>query len=393
MLKVKIKKTSIIYILFLLAFIRPEYLIRVPYVKTFYDIYRIAIVGAVVFLFVLKKKKLNLYTLFWILFESWIVLVTVLRNGNVSYAFNQAITISAIAIFFLMYSRDMKSICKCLYYILAVFIIINFLTLLIYPNGMYTTGVTNLATENWFLGFKNKHMIYFLPFTALNFILIKNGDLSKKNLFMIAVIASSAVFIKSSTTLVGLGIMMVIGFVPFIRKHYKIFNIYTYFVAAIVMFIMIPLLRLQYLFYYFIVVILKKSIDLTYRTDLWDCAFSAIRMHPIVGWGEQVNEVKYALYHSQSIITAHNQILEYLYTGGIVLVVLYIIINLILANKIQKLEKSTIVQIASGMYIALQVALMVEVYTDGIIYMIYFILFYIEYIVFDKNKERRGKNV
>lgn len=131
---------------------------------------------------------------------------------------------------------------------------------------------------------------------------------------------------------------------------------------------------------------------MTYRTDLWDRAFSAIRIHPILGWGEQVNEIKYALYHSQSIITAHNQILEYLYIGGTILIILYIIINLILASRLQKLEKSTIVQIASGMYIALQVALMVEVYTDAIIYMIYFILFYVENIVIDRVKERKKQN-
>lgn len=392
MSKVKIKKKSIIYILFFLAFIRPEYLIRSPYMNVFYDLYRIVVAGIIIFLFIMKKKKFNLYTCFWIMFEVWIVLVTILRNGNVSYAVNQAITISVIAIFFLMYSNDMRNICKSLYYVLFIFIIINFVTLLLFPNGMYTTGVTNVASENWFLGFKNKHMIYFLPFVALDFILVKSKEISQKNLFMIFIVAISAVFIKSSTTIVGLSIMLIIGFVPFIRKHYKIFNMYTYFGASIVMFVMIPLLRLQYLFYYFIVVVLKKSIDLTYRTDLWDRAFSAIRIHPILGWGEQVNEIKYALYHSQSIITAHNQILEYLYIGGTILIILYIIINLILASRLQKLEKSTIVQIASGMYIALQVALMVEVYTDAIIYMIYFILFYVENIVINRVKERKKQN-
>lgn len=384
---IKIRKASILYILFFAAFIRPEYLVRIQWISVFYHYYRVLVVGGVFFFFFMKRKHPTKYTFMWIIFEIWILVITLVRGGNISFAINQALTICAIALFWQMYADDMYGICKALYYLLAVLIIINFVTLLIFPNGMYVTGVTNTASENWFLGFKNKHVVYFLPFVGLNFLLGKIEGFNWKKLLLIVVVVFSSLYANSSTTIVCLSIMLLIGFVPFIREHYKVFNMYTYFGVSILMFIMIPVLRLQYLFSYFIVTVLKKSIDLTYRTDLWDRAFSEIREHLLTGWGEQSVEIKHALYNSQSILSAHNQILEYIYIGGIILLVIYIIINLMLCTKLHRLDKSELVQIASGIYFALQIGLVVEVYTDSIIYMIYFLLWYIDrLIIVDKTR-------
>lgn len=379
-----VRKRSIYYLLFFIAFIRPEYLVKIEAINIFYDFYRIIVVMVVGLVFLIKRVRPSKYTFIWFVFEAWILLITLLRGGNLLFAINQALAIASVAIFWQMNSKDVYHICKVMYYLLGFFIIINFITLIIFPEGMYSTGVTNIASENWFLGFKNKHMIYFLPFMGLNFIFGKTDGFNLKKLLMMIVVIASALYEKSSTTIICMFLMLLIGFLPFIREHYKIFNMYSYFGVSILMFIMIPLFRLQYLFSYFIVNIFHKSIDLTNRTDLWDRAFIAIRQHIFAGWGEQIDEVKHNLYGSQSIVSAHNQILEYLYIGGIVLLALYIIINFMLATKLHRSYNSVIIQIASGMYLALQVALVVEVYTDTIIYMLYFLLWYIDEL--GKNK-------
>ena len=390
--KFLINKRSVYYLLFFIAFIRPEYLVRISSVGAFYNYYRIMVVGITFLIFLKKGKNPNKFTWLWIGFESWIFLITVLRDGNISFAFNQMLTIITVALFWQMCSLDLYRVCKVMYLLLGFLIIVNFLTLIAFPNGMYVTGVTNTASENWFLGFKNKHMIYFLPFMGLSFMFGKMDGFNLKKIIMIVIVVISALYEQSSTTIVCLGVMIIVGLVPFIQKHYKIFNMFTYFGLSILMFIMIPLFRLQYLFSYLIVTVLHKSTDLTYRTDLWDRAFMAIQQHIVSGWGEQTNDVKHALYNSQSIISAHNQILEYLYTGGIVLLGLYIVINLLIAKKMHKMYQSEIVQVASGLYLALQIALIVEVYTDTIIYMIYFLLWYIQTLVIENSLRREQQN-
>lgn len=377
-MQIKLNNKYLYYLLFFAAFIRPEYLDMMPSVGIFYNYYRILIVILTSLIFACKKVKPSRYTLMWGLFAFWVLFVTIFRNGNIMFAFSQALTIITIAFFWQINSKDIYGICKALYYFLGFLIVINFISLFAFPDGMYVTGFTNTASENWFLGFKNKHMVYFLPFIGLNFIFWKLEGGNIKKLLMMGIVALSALYEQSSTTIVCMATMLFIAFFPGVRKNYKIFNMYTYFGISILMFIMIPLLRLQYLFSYLIVDILNKSIDLTYRTDLWDYAFVAIQQHVFIGWGEQVNDVKYTLYNSQSIISAHNQILEYLYTGGIALSIIYIVINLMLATKLHRINKSEIIQIASGMYFALQIALIVEVYTDSIIYILYFLLWYLQ---------------
>lgn len=372
-----IRKKSIYYLLFFIAFIRPEYLDRIPAINVFYNYYRVFMVGVTALTFFYKRIRPNKFTLIWAVFEVWILSVTIARSGNISFAISQLLTIIAVAIFWQMNSENVYRVCRVLYYLLGFFIVINFITIIMFPDGMYVTGVTNTASQNWFLGFKNKHLVYFLPFIGLNFIFGKIDGFNLKKLSMAVIVVFSALYAQSSTTILCIFIMLIIGFIPFIREHYKIFNMYSYFAISILMFVLIPLFRLQYLFSYLIVNVLHRSIDLTYRTDLWDRAFSAIQQYLFTGWGEQTNEVKHALYNSQSIISAHNQILEYLYIGGIVLLLLYVIINLMLATKLHRMDKSSVVQIASGIYLALQIALIVEVYTDAIIYMLYFLLWYI----------------
>ncbi len=376
--KLKFKKSTILYLVFFAAFIRPEYLVRMSKVKLFYDLLKITMMAFIPLIFTLKRKPLSKFTILWFVFEAWIVFVTVFRGADISFAINQALTVCTIALFFDMYSDDMRHVCKVLYRFLGLLIFINFVTLLVFPAGMYVTGVTNTASENWFLGFKNKHMIYFLPFVGLNLILGNLEGFTWKNFVMLAIVLFSALFAGSSTIILCLALILIVGFMPFVRKNYKVFNMYSYFGLSIVLFILIPLLRLQYLFSFLIVTVLNKGIDLTYRTNLWDLALREIREHPIIGWGEQSVDVKHLLYHSHSIISAHNQILEYLYIGGIVLLTLYIIINLLLAKKLTGMRRFGFIQVASGMYLALQVALIAEVYTDASIYMIYFILWYID---------------
>lgn len=373
----KLSTDSIFIFFCMLAFIRPEFLLRVPYMSQFYDIYRIFI-SLILVGKLLCRTRFNKFTLLWIGFEAWIVFVTIIRGGSVSYSIKMAVIIVSIAALFEIYSDKPIKLYKNMYYVFEIFIYINFITLLLFPNGMYSTGIIGETTENWFLGFKNKHLIYFLPATGITLILCKLEKFNFRRILLLIVTLISALYIKSGTGILCLSVLCIAVFIPFIKKKYKVFNIRTYLFAIVIMFFAIPILRLQYLFSYIIVVILKKDINLTYRTDLWDTALNAISQKPIVGWGEQSYDVKHQLYSSNSIISAHNQILEYLYIGGIILIILYVIINIMLAKKISKYAGFEVVQIVSALYLALQIALMVEVYVDPSMYMIYFMVWHID---------------
>ncbi|MDV4150292.1 O-antigen ligase family protein [Clostridium sp. AL.422] len=373
----KICRDSIFIFLCILAFIVPEYLLMLPYISRFYDIYRV-LISLILVVKLIFRMRYNKFTLLWIIFEAWIVLVTIIRGGSITYSIKMAVIIISLAVLFEIYSDKPVTLYKNIYYIFELFIYINFITLLLFPNGMYSTGVVGETTENWFLGFKNKHLTYFLPATGITLILCKLEKFNFRRILLLIVTFISALYVKSGTGLLCLSVLYIIVLAPFIKKKYKIFNMRTYLCAIIIMLFAIPILRLQYLFSYIIVVILKKDINLTYRTEIWDTALNAISQHPIIGWGEQGYDVRQQLYSSNSIISAHNQILEYLYIGGIISMILYFIINIMMVKKTSKYAKFEATQIVSALYLALHIALIAEVYVDASMYMIYFMVWYID---------------
>jgi O-antigen ligase len=372
----KINKSSIFLIFCFLAFIRPDSLNLLPGVTNFYYIYRVVVVLSIFFVFLLRKTEIDKFAFIWITFEAVVIFSTTVEHGNLSYAIFQGLTITSLAFLFSIYSKRLVILLKSIYRVLSLFTIINFITIVIFPKGMYVTGVTNTASENWFLGFKNEQTAYFLPLIGLVFILSKIEGFNKSKIAILFISILSSILIHSSTLLVGLGILLIVEFFPFIRKNSKVFNQATYFIISVVMFVAIPILRLQNLFDFLIEGILHKSLTLTYRTDLWDRAIAAIFQHPIIGWGEQPNIVKYELYDSMSIISAHNQFLEYTFTGGILLILIYVAMNIMLIKRTWSIKSYEIVQIVSGLYLALQITLIAEVFTEITIFMIYFLVWY-----------------
>lgn len=372
-----ISRDSIFIFLCMLAFIIPEYLLRIPYIDKFYYIYRILILLILVGRLVCRTSY-SKFNLLWIAFEGWIVLITIIRGGSISYSIKMAAIIISVASLFEIYSDKPVKLYKNMYYVFELFIYINFITLILFPNGMYSTGIIGETTENWFLGFKNKHLIYFLPATGITLILCKLDKFNFRRILLLIITISSTLYVKSGTGILGLSVLYIIVLLPVFKKGYKVFNMRTYLIEVIIMFLAIPIFRLQYLFTYIIVDILKKDINLTYRTDLWDRALNAISQHPIMGWGEQNYNVRNQLYSSNSIISAHNQILEYLYIGGVILIMLYLIINIMMVKKMSRYAEFEVTQIASALYLALHVALIAEVYVDPSIYMIYFMIWHID---------------
>lgn len=365
----------------LLSFIRPEYLTRISIIKSGYYIYRIVVVISIFLLFLIKKKQLNKFSLLWVFFEIWIIIMTILNKGNIIYAFFQGLSIISIAILFQMYIDQIGSLLKNIYRVLSFFVLINFFTIIFFPNGMYTTGVTNLATENWFLGFKNEQTPYFLTLVGIMLILSEVEKYNKKKILMLIVVILSAIIIKSSTLIVGLFILLILALFPFIRRNYQLFNISSYIVTSLFLFIAIPIFRLQNIFSYIIINMLNKDVNFTNRTVIWDTTLNYIKFKPISGFGEQIPKIRNLMYNSFSVVSSHNQIMEYLYTGGILLIIIYLFILFTIAKELYPLKSNNIIIISSSLFFALQVVFLTEVFTSAAVFMIYFIVYYSKKLV------------
>ena len=266
-----------------------------------------------------------------------------------------------------------------------IFIYINFATLIIFPDGMYLTETTNF---NWFLGYDNTHVVYYLPALLIALIYMEMTNKRIRGSLLIIVIIFSCLMRWAATTIMGTAIFLVL-LIPIFRKNIRIFNFKTYMIVTFIIFVTMVLLRLQNYLSFLIVDILGKDLTFRNRTPLWDTTIEYIKENILLGYGWQSNDVRHIMYNSSSVISAHNQILEYVYLGGIPLISIYIYMIFYINKISSKLKENKIIQYISIAFFALQIMYIAEVFINPIIYIILIIALYGDKIA-DKYNKLRG---
>lgn len=266
----------------------------------------------------------------------------------------------------------MKFVLKAIYIILGLLVIANFITILLYPGGMYVTGTTNLAYENWLLGFKNKHIIFYMPLLIADFMLAYSDGWTWDKKALLVIMFLSGWLAGSTTTLICM-VLAVCGLLLF-SKAWKVFNARTYLIIGIIVFILIVIFREQEHMFGWLLDIVGKDATFSNRTLEWDIAIDYILKNPVIGNGYLSIDNRHMIYLSQSVMSAHNQILEYAFVGGYILVALYAILMIQLSYKLTIVARYPVMQALSMIFFMMLIVLLTEVYEDILFYALYFML-------------------
>lgn len=174
-------------------------------------------------------------------------------------------------------------------------------------------------------------------------------------------------------------------------KCTKIFNCITYGLGAIVLNYL--LLSMQILnskiFMYVANEILHKNLS-TSRGRVWKITENWIRKSWIWGYGRVNNEIRYLMYGN--VAHSHNQILEFLFQGGIILLGCYLLINVYVAQKLYKNRDTYLAQIFSACILALYIMISVEIFTRSLgatIWLIYALASKVDFLQSKYNEERK----
>lgn len=150
-----------------------------------------------------------------------------------------------------------------------------------------------------------------------------------KNIFFLGIIIFNTALSRSGTCIITIGIELML-YIIYKTKGEK--NLFLQPINILVLYIIawfaLIIFRLQYLFSNFITNILHKDLTLSHRTIIWDRALELIRKKPIFGYGLSKSYDVFSVYHDYSggnnsvwtSISGHNEILQLLYYGGIVLI-------------------------------------------------------------------------
>lgn len=234
-----------------------------------------------------------------------------------------------------LYKSDKRFLINMLTTILAIFILINFVTLIIAPDGLYieSTFVNEWYSfdyRGWFLGQSNNQALYFLLLLVLmsykssGSTMVKSMYLHKLFVFFISVISIISVLVlNSSTTSFCIILAIVASFVVELFKKVNISwspNVLTVviFIAAFEILILIghtsflePVV--SFLF--------GKTTSFTNRAALWEMCLLQIAAKPFWGYGYIPGDTMREIMGAYAYVNAHNQFLQTLLEGGIILLV------------------------------------------------------------------------
>lgn len=345
-------------------FLKPGYFDTINAIDLFYNVGRVFSI-AYIFYYYINKNKIPVESLILGLFYFCQIFSTFINQGDVSRSIRSAtLNWGAFTTCLYVFRTDGMCIYRILLPIIRVLVYINFLTIILYPNGMYTTTLsTGWESEmNWFLGLRNGQTpwlicAFFLEWS--NYIEFKRKK-GVRLFFILTIIALlgtvvgiNAAQIKyafnqstAGGTLFGMAVCIGLWLIPNKIMTSGIINLKSVYITNFTIFILVVIVRIQEVFSYFIEIILKKDLTLTNRTMIWDNALSYLNKRWIIGSGYKGNiDMANILGAKGAISTTHNSFLDILFFGGILslILILFFILYIDIKNKKNNKNKGYVV--------------------------------------------------
>lgn len=385
---------TVIYFLLLLPFFKPAYVGNVLHsVNKIYNVLQICSI-LIIFLLYLKRGKCSKFVIAISIYEGALLFITFLRGANIQESFINMLQVIAICMI-IEYglSKNKKELISALLAIFEILIYINFITLILYPKGMYINSISGVRS-NWFLGYDNSHVTYFIVGIVLSFI---NATLHqskwKVRTWCLIIICTLSVIIRFSGTTV-LGFFIFIMYFLFVDKLYKIkcLNMKNYVIFFVIAFLIIVVFRFQEVFSYVIVDVLKKDLTFSGRTMIWDNVIKYIEQKPLLGFGIENTLVRIEKYKYIEAVNAHNIVLEIMYQSGVCGLAIYSYVIGIITKKLSAIKENKVVGFISIAIFVLLTMMIVEVYNLVILIVLYCLAYNIEKIVEPKIGEKFEKS-
>lgn len=378
----------LIYVLLLIPLFKPVCVtVLSNTINNVYNVVFLLDAMIIIALYILKAKcsKNIIYTIIFIIV---LIVSTILNNGELNNCIMLGIKILTLCLIVEFgVKRNTKTFLIAFEFILSILVYINFITLLIYPKGMYMSYVSGYSS-NWFLGFKNIHILYILPAILLN--LINNSIASRKitvrTCTLLMVSTFSMIRVWSATGIVGIVLCLLYIFLPQKVKNAKFFYIKNYIITEVSLFLGIVMFRIQNLFSYIIVDLLKKDLTFTGRTIIWDYIIEYIKQKPLLGYGIESTITRFSkgtLLHSYH---AHNIILELIYKTGLIGLFIIILIIVDVKKQLGNFKENVVARhLAFWIFIYMIISL-TEAYDMDMFFFIFTLAANVKYLVKDREE-------
>lgn len=338
-----IKKSSIFYMIVFIALFKPFMLNYWPLLDNTFNIIKVLLFIFFTTVVLVRKIKgkfvLHRMSVLVILMHTTILVSTIHNHGNYYRWLIEMLGPVSIVLFLELYHKSITNIITTWFRLILFFLSINLLTIL-------TGGIENADwLTDYFLGSKDLFTTVF-PFYV--FVIYLYGLFNHsycKNLlvsYCLLNMVLSILLTRSTTMLIQL---IVFSFLWLFKDNGRIKKISNYWIFLIVYIVgNVVLLSPQFwsqIWSFFDVAIEKGSGTLVARTRMWIAGLNIFWNNKMLGIGKITEDVflknvENMTFHFQ----LHNQIVEYLATGGLALLLIYSLILIISGININKIKET-----------------------------------------------------
>ena len=324
----RISKKWLILVLLTIPHLKPGYFEVVPWLDTSFNFLRILSLCLILAYAWITNLKISSITVVIIATQIYMLANTYLHHADVFGALKATFSIISMSILYDMFCDDKDNFVSSQLFCYELLIYANLLSELFFPNGLYT----NASNKNWFLGYYNTHILYFIPgmvFSALNYLKTRK---TFRSLVLIIAILLSTVLVWSGGSIVAISAML-LCFILF-RRNTHMFNYFNYWLIQPIFFIGLLNNALLYQFKWFIDGWLHKWRSMTGRINVWNIELSRVKDEWLFGNGIETNLDRIKEYQGRWwAIHAHNLILELIHRGGMVYLFLFVVTVIMAGRK------------------------------------------------------------
>lgn len=228
--------------------------------------------------------------------------------------------------------------------LLWVLIVLNFFAIVAFPSGLYHfgEGLTPATYRNWVLGYDNAHaqfFIYGIAVSALFEYKEKGVFLGFQTILLYAICLISTIIVHAATSLLAMFALGLIFLISKVDKKGSFVNIVSLSVIYAILWIITLIIVCGFVpmpdfIQSFLTGPLDKATLFAQRPQIWNRTIEYISQFPILGNGlESVEIINLKLLNTSG---PHNEILGFLYEGGILRLTIFIVIYSIVVSSLFK---------------------------------------------------------
>lgn len=366
--KFNITYTQVFLIVLIFPLISPEGLLSLH--PLFYNImylyFRTIVFIIISFIWLIKsnRRKIEKLSLITILFVVDVFITTVINSGSLIQAYISFMPCVMTCLMIDSIKNDIDLIINSFLLVLEFWIYVNLVYMILYPSGMYYVESNNSYLA-WIFGYKSSFQYYILP--ALCFGWINSRYRRQKVRMLVLMLTCCVETIISHNKMLFVGVLVLLIFwILNLFKFEKVFNMRNYLFVVLlanVLFIFMTAWLVNSTFGMMVLGWLGKTGSLSYRVIIWPRTLKYIQEKLIYGNGVLDNGARTIMYGLRGVVHSHNQLLEITFIGGITMLFIYVVMNLMITKRLMENKELESSQILSLSIFVMYLMVVVEIFT------------------------------